>query len=337
MNGRLEKIKKGIRDPQRIPSYLKNQIYEEVYLAPRLETLSNSPIGKQIFDEEWELLIVLDTCRVDALREVAGEYEFLSGINEVTSIGSSTLEWISQTFVEEHRQEIQNTGYVVCNGWSKRILKEGVRPEDHHFGRLGNWLSSPEWTTVSDDAFQTLDFVYDYTESDLTSIDSEGGDGVERHPRYTTDRAISVADHESPERLIVHYQEPHSPYIADALAEERELQFHESAPWEFLKTGGSKDAVWDSYLADLRLVLDEVELLLDNVDADRAVITADHGEAFGEADTYGHGAAHFHPYIRSVPWAVTSAEDRGDYEPELESRDAAERDVDQMLQDMGYL
>jgi hypothetical protein len=337
MSNITTKARKAIQDPTRIPHYLKERVYEDIYLAPRLEGLSKSPIGKQIFDEEWELLIVLDTCRVDALREVADEYEFLSEIDQVTSIGSSTLEWISQTFVEEHRQKIQNTGYVVCNGWSKRILQEGVGPEDHHFGRLGNWLASPDWTTVGDDAFQTLDFVYDYTESDLRSIDSGGGKGVERHPRYTTDRAISVADHESPERLVVHYQEPHSPYIADALAEDRKLKFHESDPWEFLKTGGSKDVVWDSYLADLRLVLDEVELLLDNVDADQAVITADHGEAFGEADTYGHGAAHFHPYIRSVPWVITSAEDRGDYEPELESRDADERDVGEMLQDMGYL
>lgn len=333
----LSKTEKAIQNPRRILPYLKDRFCEEVYLAPRLGDLSKSPIGKQIFDEEWDLLIVLDTCRVDAIEEVAEEYEFLSEINTVTSIGSSTLEWISQTFVEEQSHEIQNTGYVVCNGWSKRILKEGVRPEDHHFGRLGNWLSSPEWTTVSSDVFQKLDFVYDYTKSDLKSVDTGRESGIERHPRYTTDRAVTAAEHENPERLIVHYQEPHSPYIANALEENRKLQFHESNPWEFLKTGGSRDVVWNSYLADLRLVLDEVELLLDNVDADRVVITADHGEAFGEANTYGHGAAHFHPYIRSVPWVVTSAENNKRYEAELDSRDVAERDVNKMLQDMGYL
>jgi hypothetical protein len=30
-----------------------------------------------VYDLEWDTLIILDTCRVDALRTVADEYDFL--------------------------------------------------------------------------------------------------------------------------------------------------------------------------------------------------------------------------------------------------------------------
>jgi len=69
-----------------------------------------------------------------------------------------------------------------------------------------------------------------------------------------------------------------------------------------LETPGSKTDVWhrlfrgkveleqviNAYRENLCLVLDEVEQLVQNFDAEDVMITADHGQAFGEAGIYGH-------------------------------------------------
>ena len=46
---------------------------------------------------------------------------------------------------------------------------------------------------------------------------------------------------------------------------------------------------------DFYYVLNDIGILLDNLDAERVVITADHGEAFGEYGILGHKLGSLHP------------------------------------------
>jgi len=78
-----------------------------------------------------------------------------------------------------------------------------------------------------------------------------------------------------------------------------------------------RDRVWRAFRANYRYVLDDVALLLDSVDADRIVLTADHGNAFGEWGLWGHPDRIPIRVLREVPWIVTSASDSGEYEPDL--------------------
>lgn len=41
---------------------------------------SRYPIGSNVFEENWDLLVVLDACRVDALRAVEDEYPFVGDV-----------------------------------------------------------------------------------------------------------------------------------------------------------------------------------------------------------------------------------------------------------------
>ncbi|MFB6225192.1 MAG: hypothetical protein ABEI13_01925, partial [Candidatus Paceibacteria bacterium] len=50
----------------------------EYYIAAWMTATSHHPVGINVLDLEWDTLILLDTCRVDALREVAPEYDFLN-------------------------------------------------------------------------------------------------------------------------------------------------------------------------------------------------------------------------------------------------------------------
>ncbi|TKX74502.1 hypothetical protein EXE46_09090 [Halorubrum sp. GN11_10-6_MGM] len=81
-----------------------------------------------------------------------------------------------------------------------------------------------------------------------------------------------------------------------------------------------------------------MELLLDNIDAERVVITADHGEAFGEYGFYWHKVACPLPIVRQVPWIETTAEDTGGYEPDGwdKSEKKNETCINERLKALGY-
>lgn len=94
--------------------------------------------------------------------------------------------------------------------------------------------------------------------------------------------------------------------------------------------------MWTAYLNNLRLVLDSVETLLKNVDAETVAISADHGEAFGEWGVNRHPIAIPHPKIKRVPWTLMSATDTGEYEPATYDQ-RQPRAVTEHLEDLGYL
>lgn len=55
------------------------------------------------------------------------------------------------------------------------------------------------------------------------------------------------------------------------------------------------------HVENLRLVLDEVDVLRENPDAERLVISSDHGQAFGAWKIYGHPCRVPINALRTVP------------------------------------
>lgn len=104
----------------------------------------------------------------------------------------------------------------------------------------------------------------------------------------------------------------------------------------YLTETGDRAAVWEAYLEELRCVLDDLTVLLSNIDAETVVITADHGEAFGEYGAYKHHSGSLHPKIRLVPWVVTSAQDTGSYSPQVEPVEQNEQSTEDALRALGY-
>jgi len=84
-------------------------------------------------------------------------------------------------------------------------------------------------------------------------------------------------------------------------------------------------------------VLDDIELLLDNIDAEKVVVSADDGEAFGEYGIYSHYTGSLHPHIRYVPWVTTSATDSESYQPIVEAKESANVSTEENLEALGYL
>jgi hypothetical protein len=134
--------------------------------------------------------------------------------------------------------------------------------------------------------------------------------------------------------------QPHIPYIADALDESRSPTEVEFKGWKLLESGEAEyGEVWNLYKENLRLVLDEMEILLENVDVERVVITADHGNAFGEYTIHGHPEGILMPCIKKVPWVRTFATDEGTFTPsgDYDTTDSGKTNIKEHLQDLGYM
>lgn len=86
------------------------------------------------------------------------------------------------------------------------------------------------------------------------------------------------------------------------------------------------------------MVLDQVELFLNNINADKVIISSDHGEAFGELGFYGHPAGFPHPVVKKVPWVKTTARDNGDYETKINPEKVDHHATTQeQLEALGYI
>lgn len=265
------------------------------------------PRGTNIYEKDWEVLVVLDACRVDLMEEVADEYPFVRSVGEITSVGSMSEEWLRKTFGGEYSTEVSETIYVTTNAFSGEVLT----PDDF---RMVDEL----WRYCWDDELGTVP------------------------PSKVTDRAISIARECDPDRLIVHYMQPHHPFIGSDVFGRFDVdqfggQTGATVVDALRNSAISHEEFWTAYRDNLRFVLNDVSILLSNIDAGEVVITSDHGDALGEWGIYGHPAGCLHPAVTDVPWVETSASDAGSYEPEIESPDEDDTSVEERLEELGYL
>jgi hypothetical protein len=326
----IENLKRGISNPYQIFDEL---VLQHGYRIPSTIYNTQRDIGTNIYKKDWDLLIILDCCRVDALREVAPEYEFIEGVDSLKTVGGSTPEWTAKTFDPDYLDKIQQTGYVSGTAQLRSILEEN-RPSNSGLfdGHLAySLLSHHDTVDISDLGY--VDYAFEYNlPSDEIAKHPKG----KTPPRYITDRGIRAAREEDVERLILHYMQPHGPYAADAIAEDRDLEKHEGRPLRYLRNTGDMDTVWEAYLNEIRFALDEVEIALNNIDAEKVIITADHGEAFGEYGIYGHTIGSLHPQVRHVPWVETTATDSNTYHPVIEEKNEADDSTEEILEALGY-
>lgn len=278
-------------------------------IAHRLSSIRSGG-GTSVYEKDWELLILLDACRVDALEAVASEYEFLPDTApSLRSVAPNSHLWLKRTFRPAYHDQIGDTAYITANGHADGFT-------DGEFA-------------VGEEIFHSIKKVYDYGfDDDLETIP----------PSEVTDTAVRTLRDETPPRAIVHYMQPHTPYRGldlDGLDVTGGKSFRETV-WDWIASGQlSRDEAWEYYLDNLRWVLDDLEVLLENVDADRVIISADHGEAFGEWGAYGHSPYGEFAGLREVPWVETTAADCGNYQPEIEKDDVGVS-TEKQLKHLGY-
>jgi len=261
------------------------------------------PRGTNVYEKDWDVLVILDACRVDLMESVTQEYDFIDDVESVSSVGSMSKEWMAKTFTDEYADEVAETAYVTGNAFSEQGL--------------------------SVKNFDCLEEVWKYGWDDKEGTVP---------PREMTDAALRVWEKESPERMIIHYVQPHHPFLG--------IDRFEAVPFgadtkdtvvDALRKGKiDRDEFWSAYRKNLCAVLEDVELLLSNLDAEKVVLTSDHGDALGEWGIYDHPVGCLHPSVRKVPWVETEAKDTGEYEPAPLTEEKETTPVEDQLRALGY-
>jgi hypothetical protein len=285
-------------------------------LARLVYSVRSTTTADPVLDAEWDVLVVLDACRADLFETAVAEgtYDALpvEAVETRTSPASATDEWLEQVFATAPAGRLAGLAYVTGNPFSADL-------EHDRFATV-----EEVWRTAWDDDRGTIP------------------------PRPVTDRAIATWRAGTADRLVVHYMQPHFPSLATPGDDGVRLDDFGSrslSVWDDLRFGRrSTESVWAAYRENLDRVLAEVETLLANLAAERVVVTADHGNAFGEHGLYGHPGGVDVPCLRAVPWCVTSGTDTRSRAGESETAGedpstAAETDRDVVadrLEDLGY-
>lgn len=241
-------------------------------------------------------------------------------IDAAWSRGSVTTEWLAQTFRRERRERIAETTLVSATPHTATVFDDR------------SWLTSPaevpvsypDLPTVSRDAFAAV--------HDIWAQHATAHGAV---PPETMREATIAAVREADGPVVAHWMQPHEPFLAPD-AQLRGGRALETNVWKALAAGRlDADAVWQSYRATLRHALTHLDTVLNAVDAD-VLVTADHGNAFGEWGAYGHHFGWPQPAVRRVPWWVTAAEAVNGYEPRPVLDGGADADIEAQLSALGY-
>ncbi|MBW3018813.1 LTA synthase family protein [Candidatus Woesearchaeota archaeon] len=223
----------------------------------------------KVTDEQWDYLILLDACRYD-------EYCRNNTIKEGTlqsrlSSASDTEEWLMKNF-----NEPQDMIYVSAN--PKIMRAKGIKNK-----------------------FFRVEHVWDYGWN--TELDTV-------HPDKVSDAAIRLAKKYPNKKMIIHYLQPHVPYIGETkitfpqTVQNRSkcmsvFEINDKVMFEKYDINKIKQA----YRDNLRLVMESVKKMLPRLHG-KIVITADHGEAFGEKRLYFHPRGIYTKELTTVPWHV---------------------------------
>ncbi|QIB74229.1 hypothetical protein G3I44_07925 [Halogeometricum borinquense] len=318
-------------------------------IVRRISKLNYEPTS--IWEREWDLLIVLDACRLDLLQSVEEEFRFLDHPGSMTSTASSTTGWVERSFDTQYEQKLAETAYVTGN-------PNSIRAFPHEFPETCECGASlkPSYQAVYHEGRETCPSCGTQIQGErqvpvkvLQEVWRDSWDNSlgTIQPRPITNAAITTGRETDVDSMIVHYMQPHHPFIpAPELDQgsyiapnDEERQKQSRTIWEQLRMGDvDKEVVWREYRNNLRHVLEDVELLLENIDGDVAVITSDHGNAIGEYGIYGHPPGTPIDSIVTVPWYETTAVDEESHSPtpNATNSNVTSEEVTERLQDLGY-
>lgn len=294
-----------IRENYRRPTWWKQRIATRL-IAP-IQARFSSADGVDLLDESWDVLIVLDACRVDLFEEVA-DLDRFDSYDTRTSRGSATDEWTRANF---SGRALSDTIYVTGNPVVSR--------------------------TVQTAFFQFHEVWQDAFNSELGTVPAEA----------VTEKALEVHQAHPDKRLVLHYLQPHYPFVEDpdlqfatfGGTDELDVDHVRSGAddvWEAVGLGlVDFEEAWDAYRRNLEYVLDAIEPVLESVDG-RVIITSDHGNLVGERvrpiplKLYGHPPGVHHEMLRTVPWAVIDGKVRTE-------RGVDDEEVKEKLRRLGYV
>lgn len=294
----ISDLKEVIANPQFIWTEL-NRLYHG-----RLHQRDYNPNGIDIFDEDWDTLIVLDACRYDTFVDAITDYEFGEQLEARTSRGSATREWIRANF---GGKQLHDVVYVDSNGYYAR-LKDEINAEVHKYHLVDN--------------------------------DSFGG--ISAHPDKVTKTARRFEEEYQNKRLIIHYMQPHQPYFGPTGESiEYAVGPMKTVRENNLDNSTVKKAYMENLKIVLNSVQDLLNDLSGRVviSSDHGELLGDQQSPLPFGSYYGHPASLYVPELITVPWLALDAGPRRDIHEEIPRQDDINIDEDELnekLRELGY-
>lgn len=307
-----DRLKRAVKEPRLFIRGL-NRAYHR-----RFGKRTDNTAGIDVFDEDWDTLVVLDACRFDMFEQ---HCQIEGNLSSRISRGSATTEWLKSNV---DGRDLSDTVYVTANPQLERHREQW----DVNIHAIENvWMQ--------------------------TGWDDENGTVLAE----TMTRAAKEAIGKYPnKRLVVHYMQPHYPFVPSSTTfDKKHLETvsddDKSAEgeniWNQMFMGNldiSRDELWEIYVDNLRYVLGHVKELLGELEG-KTVITSDHGNYVGERASpipireWGHPRGLYDHELVRVPWLVCTKGQRRTIvagEADETPEDVESNIVTERLRDLGY-
>ena len=280
----------------------------------------NPPEGRsRVVDHDWDTLLLLDACRYDLFKEALADHSLPGELSMRKSMASGTPDYLAENFEGDTFHDIV---YVTANPYIDTELPENTF---HHVISV--------WRERWDDELGTV------------------------LPETVAEAAREARENYPNKRIIVHFNQPHTPFIGETRISGRGMhnlrsraiggnnQVDSRTPFEKLGAGElDRESVWEGYRANLDRVLPVAKDILTSFQG-LTVITSDHGNALGEPAwpfpirVYGHPLGTLIPPLIEVPWFTHNNGERIKIcsgQPTDDKEKAIPREVEERLQDLGY-
>jgi hypothetical protein len=297
----LDEIKRGIIYPKRTARELNRLVHTK---GGRSEY---NPDGEVFLSKDWDNLIILDACRYDTFNQIS---DLTGDLRYKYTKSSATYQFIRLNFKNRNYNDIV---YISANNWYLKLRKE-INSEIHSFVDLQD---CGKGVGLSDDG--------------LTVVS----------PQSVTDIAIEKAEQFPNKRIIVHYLQPHHPFIGPVGRENFPHQ-SESLLNVVRQSDASDRLLYDAYKENLKITLPEVQRLLNHLYG-KSIVTADHGEMLGDRHDffpikdYGHHPGIHNDATTKVPWLINQSGDRKKtFEENPQKSRTDMNQVDETLRNLGY-
>lgn len=255
-------------------------------------------VGQSVWPREWDILAVLDGCRLDTYRAVTGR-----DVGCLTSPATTSAGWYRHHFGDG--DGLERVGLVTGNPFVDVVDTEP----------LGYCHREP----VRETAY---------------GVETVPPDRLAAHAaRVWRDR-----DELGVDRLVVHFMQPHAPFRSrpEWFEAYRGTDTWGSEVW--LRAGAGEideTALWAAYADSLQWGLQAGVRRLEATCEATIAVTSDHGQAAGEWGVWGHPGGVPLRALQVVPWDVRegTGDERvtGDVEPTTDVDTAAQ------LEALGYV
>lgn len=271
----FRQLRKGFKWAVSSPNLLFREINRIVHT--RGHNRQYNPDGVDVMAEDWDNLLLLDACRYDMFKEVS---RLPGELTVRESRAAHTSEFLLGNI---HQRELHDTVYVTASPMLERSRGTKYKPDLH--ATINVWKEDG-WDKETNTVL----------------------------PETMVDYALRAADDHPRKRLLVHFLQPHYPFIGDDMTlDEQPIPDPDQSTtdiWtEIMKNQSQidQDELWAAYRNNLERALPHVEQLMLELGG-KTVVTSDHGNMLGERARpvpireWGHPVGVYTPELVTVPW-----------------------------------